>query len=57
LISVDITSPPLPRTPKDSLHVSSKKNFTIILPAAPHQRMRVGLDIDWTFPSDPWSTE
>ena len=34
-----------------------RKGFSIILPSRPNQEVWIGVDIDWTFPTDPWKRE
>jgi hypothetical protein len=41
--------------PMDSLHLLPRKRVSVLLPSRPNQQIHFGLDIDWTFPIDPWS--
>jgi hypothetical protein len=43
--------------PPDSLSLLPRSKPTIMLPTRPNQSMRIGLDLDWTFPDDPWKRE
>ncbi len=55
LVMVDISAQHEPHP--DSLSLLRRSKPTIILPTRPNESMRIGLDIDWTFPDDPWRGE
>ena len=57
LITVDITSLPPSHPQTDHTPFAPRTEFRIILPQVPTQRTRIGLDIDWTFPEDPWKRD
>lgn len=57
-IMVNISA--LPEAPPPTLNSSNflpRNKFSVILPSKPNEQVRIGLDIDWTFPADPWSRE
>jgi hypothetical protein len=41
----------------DSLSNLLRSKPTVLLPARPREPMMIGLDIDWSFPEDPWKHE
>ena len=53
-IMVDITFREGNRRSSDSIYFSPRKDFKIVLPTVAARREEIGLDIDWTFPEDPW---
>jgi len=57
-IMVNISALPAspPATPNSS-NLLPRNKFSIILPSNPNEQVRIGLDIDWSFPADPWSDE
>jgi hypothetical protein len=55
LVMVDISA--RHTQPPDSLSLLPRNKPTIILPTRPRQPMMIGLDIDWSFPEDPWKRE
>jgi hypothetical protein len=54
MIMVDITALTPSQLETDQAHLVPLTEFRVILPQVPSQRTRIGLDIDWTFPEDPW---
>jgi hypothetical protein len=57
LVLVDLSSRHEQPTQTDSISLHLRSKPTIILPTRPRQRMMIGLDIDWSFPEDPWKRE
>ena len=56
-ILVDITYPGESPAPTEPPAFLPRRKFTIVLPTIPRQSMRTAVDIDWTFPEDPWRRE
>lgn len=57
-IMVNISAlPEAPPPISNSSNFLPRNKFSIILPSKPNEQVRIGLDIDWSFPADPWSGE
>lgn len=56
-VMVDISARDEQPTQSDSLSHFLHSKRTMMLPARQRQPIMIGLDIDWTFPEDPWARE
>jgi len=57
LVMVDISARHGQPIQSDSLSNRLRSKPTIILPTRPREPVMVGLDMDWTFPENPWKPE
>jgi hypothetical protein len=56
-IAVDIGAQPLTREQSQALSSLTHTKFTIKLPEVPNGPATIILDIDWSFPDDPWKKD
>ena len=56
-VTVDISAQPLPKEQSRYLNNLPGTKFTIRLPQVPNGRETIVLNIDWSFPPDPWKRD
>jgi hypothetical protein len=57
LVLVDFSARHEQPTQTDSISHLLRSKPTILLPTRPREPMMIGLDIEWSFPEDPWKRE